>query len=113
MQFYETYQFHLAMEEAIGFVRAINKYADQRSPWKLAKSEDEGDKKALATSLATMLEGLRLANELLAPVMPGVHLKVAECLKQEATTQWSGRLDWGDRMNGVILGQKMILFPRD
>jgi len=113
LQFYETYQFHLAMEEAIGFVRAINKYADQRSPWKLAKSEDEGDKKALATSLATMLEGLRLANELLAPVMPGVHLKVAECLKQEATTQWSGRLDWGDRMNGVILGQKMILFPRD
>ncbi len=113
LQFYETYQFHLAMEEAIGFVRAINKYADQRSPWKLAKSEDEGDKKALATSLATMLEGLRLANELLAPVMPGVHVKVAECLKQEATTQWSGRLDWGDRMNGVILGQKMILFPRD
>jgi len=64
-------------------VRAINKYADERAPWKLAKSEVEEDRKKLATSLATMLEGLRLANELLAPVMPGVHAKIAECMGQK------------------------------
>ena len=64
LELYETYQFHQALEETIGFVRAINKYADERAPWKLAKSDDPNDGKALATSLATMLEGLRLANEL-------------------------------------------------
>ena len=29
---YQSYQFHLGIEEAIGFVRAINKYADDRAP---------------------------------------------------------------------------------
>jgi len=113
LQLYDTCQFHLALEEAIGFVRAINKYADERAPWKLAKSEVEEDSKKLATSLATMLEGLRLANELLAPVMPGVHAKIAECMGQETATEWADRLEWGARMEGVSLGQKMILFPRD
>jgi len=113
LEFYDTFQFHLALEEAIGFVRAINKYADERAPWKLAKSDKEEDQKALATSLATMLEGLRLANELLAPVMPGVHAKIAECMGQEPAAAWAGRLEWGTRIEGVALGQKMILFPRD
>jgi methionyl-tRNA synthetase len=113
LDFYQGYQFHQALEEIIGFVRAINKYADERAPWKLAKSDDVKDKNALATSLATMLEGLRLANELLAPVMPGVHEKICQCLRQESAKDWSGRLDWGTRLANAELGQKIILFPRD
>ena len=91
---------------------AINKYADERAPWKLAKSDNVNDKNALATSLATMLEGLRLANELLAPVMP-VHEKICQCIRQESAKDWSGRLDWGTRLASAELGQKIILFPRD
>ena len=113
LDFYQGYQFHQALDEIIGFVRAINKYADERAPWKLAKSDDVNDKNALATSLATMLEGLRLANELLAPVMPGVHEKICQCLGQESAKDWSGRLDWGTRLANAELGQKIILFPRD
>jgi methionyl-tRNA synthetase len=113
LEYFETYQFHLGLEETIGFVRAINKYADERAPWKLAKSETEEDQKILATSLATMLEALRLANELLAPVMPGVHTKICQSLIQEPAALWSGRLEWGSRLAGVELGPKMILFPRD
>jgi methionyl-tRNA synthetase len=113
LEYFETYQFHLGLEETIGFVRAINKYADERAPWKLAKSETEEDQKALATTLATMLEALRLANELLAPVMPGVHDKICQCLVQKPAQVWSGRLEWGSRLAGVDLGPKMILFPRD
>ena len=113
LDFYLGYQFHQALDEIIGFVRAINKYADERAPWKLAKSDDVNDKNALATSLATMLEGLRLANELLAPVMPGVHEKICQCLGQESAEDWSGRLDWGTRLANAELGQKIILFPRD
>jgi methionyl-tRNA synthetase len=113
LQLLNSYQFHLALEETMGFVRSINKYADDRAPWKLAKSETEEDKKRLVTSLATMLEGLRLANELLAPVMPSAHAKICECLGQIPAEKWSGRLDWGDRLSGVELGPKTILFPRD
>ena len=113
LDFYQGYQFHQALNEIIDFVRAINKYADERAPWKLAKSDDVNDKNALATSLATMLEGLRLANELLAPVMPGVHEKICQCLGQESAKDWSGRLDWGRRLANAELGQKIILFPRD
>ena len=113
LDFYQGCQFHQALDEIIGFVRAINKYADERAPWKLAKSDDVNDKNALATSLATMLEGLRLANELLAPVMPGVHEKICQCLRQESAKDWSGRLDWGTRLANAELGQKIILFPRD
>ena len=113
LDFYQGYQFHQALDEIIGFVRAINKYADERAPWKLAKSDNVNDKNALATSLATMLEGLRLANELLAPVMPGVHEKICQCLRQESAKDWSGRLDWGTRLANAELGQKIILFPRD
>lgn len=113
LEHFNSFQFQLGLEETVGFVRAINKYTDERAPWKLAKSDTAQDQKALATSLATMLEGLRLANELLAPVMPGTHAKICQCLGQEPAEIWSGRLDWGERLAKVELGQKMILFPRD
>ena len=113
LDLYQTYHFHQALEETIGFVRAINKYADERAPWKLAKSDAPEDKKALATSLATMLEGLRLANELLAPVMPGAHAKICHCLGQETAQTWAGRLAWSECLSGIKLGEKIILFPRD
>jgi hypothetical protein len=45
--------------------------------------------------------------------MPGVHAKIAEWMGQEPATEWADRLEWGARMEGVSLGQKMILFPRD
>ena len=43
LELYEIYQFHQALEETIAFVRAINKYADERAPWKLAKSDNPND----------------------------------------------------------------------
>ena len=113
LELYEIYHFHQALEETIAFVRAINKYADERAPWKLAKSDNPNDAKALATSLATMLEGLRLANELLAPVMPGAHAKICQCLGQDPAEVWTERLEWGNRLANTELGQKIILFPRD
>lgn len=113
LQLFEGFQFHQALEETIGFVRAINKYADDRAPWKLAKSDAPDDVQALRTSLGTMLEALRLANDLLAPVMPGVHARICKCLGQNPVEKWEGRLDWGRHLTNVKLGEKIILFPRD
>jgi len=60
-----------------------------------------------------MIEALRLANVLLAPVMPTVHAKINERLGLAACTDWSGDLSWDHRLVGKKLGEKTILFPRE
>lgn len=109
---FEQFQFHNALDKTFAFIRAINRYAEIRAPWKLAKSEDPADKAKLETSLATMAEGLRLACVLLTPVMPGVAEKTLGLLGTEAVTAYTGNLDWDYRLEGKTLGEKTILFPR-
>ena len=93
-------------------MRAINRYVEVRAPWQLAKSEDPDDAPRLATSLAVLAEALRLANALLAPVMPGINAKINELLGLPPTETWDGALDWGTTLEGNQLGEKAILFPR-
>ncbi len=105
-------QFHAALERTFNFITAINRYAEQRAPWKLAKSSDENDLRKLETSLATMAEGLRLAVAALAPVMPNIANKIYELLGLEEVGLWKDELDWGQRLKGNKLGAKTILFPK-
>ena len=100
-------------EKTFAFVRGINRYAEERAPWKLAKSEDPADRDKLATSLAVMAEALRLAVALAAPVMPGVNAKVNGLLGVPVTTSWEADLAWDDRLAGNTVGEKTILFPKD
>jgi len=109
---FEDFQFHKAMERIFAFVSGINRYAETRAPWKLAKSEDPADRARLETALATMAEGLRLAVVLLTPVMPAVSEKVRGLIGAEAFETLEGQLDWGARLEGRALGEKTILFPR-
>lgn len=112
LQYFDQFQFHLALEKTFAFITALNRYAEIRAPWKLAKSDTPEDKALLATTLANLAEGLRLANAFLKPVMPGVADKISALLGQEAVTLWDGQLDWGTRLDGQVLGDKTILFPR-
>ena len=80
---------------------------------KLAKSAKPEDQEFLYTSLASMVEALRLGNVFLAPIMPEVHLRINERLGLPACLAWKQELDWDDRLQGKKLGQKTILFPRD
>ena len=112
LEFYDTFQFHLALEEAIGFVRAINKYADERVPWKLAKSSDAADQRNLQNCLSNMVEALRLANSLLVAVMPEIHSKINERLGLPPCKSWQSDLSWDNRLNGKTIKEKIILFPR-
>jgi len=108
----EEFQFHTGLERAFGFIRAINRYAEQRAPWKLAKSEDPADRATLETTLATMAEALRLAVALLEPVMPRAAGRVAELLGASRDGAWRERLAWGDSLAGAKVGKTAILFPR-
>jgi methionyl-tRNA synthetase len=113
LKFFLEYQFSQGLEKVFSFIRGINKYADERTPWKLAKSEAPEDRQALRTCLGTMIEALRLANALLAPVMPSVHAAINERLGLEPCCSWKEDLSWDHRLSGKKLGEKTILFPRE
>ena len=113
LKFFLEYQFNQGLERIFSFIRGINKYADERTPWKLAKSDAPEDRQALRTCLGTMIEALRLANALLAPVMPSVHAAINERLGLEPCCNWKEDLSWDHRLSGKKLGEKTILFPRE
>jgi methionyl-tRNA synthetase len=110
---FSSYRFNQGLEKTFSFIRGINKYADERKPWKLAKSEEAADRQALQTCLGTMIEALRLASGLLAPVMPSVHAKINERLNLPPCADWGEDLSWDHRLAGKKLGEKTILFPRE
>ncbi|MEX0325994.1 MAG: methionine--tRNA ligase [Puniceicoccaceae bacterium] len=112
LQAFDQFQFHLALEKTFAFITSLNRYAEIRAPWKLAKSEEAADKALLATTLANLAEGLRLANAFLQPVMPDISDKISGLLGQESIERWEGQLDWSNRLDGQVLGGKTILFPR-
>ncbi len=106
------FQFHLSLERTLQFGAVINRYAEQRAPWKLGKSADPGDRAVLETTLATMAEALRLVTTLLEPVMPETAAKVAALLGTAGDGPWRERLEWGERLAGAQVGESAILFPR-
>jgi methionyl-tRNA synthetase len=113
-ELYDGFQFHLALERTIGFARVLNRYAEQRQPWKLAKSEAAEDRQILETSLVTMAEGLRLLGVCLLPVMPTSAERLQTLTSGDAATAWNeASLSWNPAgLIGKTLGAKTILFPR-
>lgn len=109
---YDNFQFHKALEKIFGFVAELNRYAELRAPWKLAKSDDPEDQKRLATTLAYMSEGLRLSGILLAPVMPNISNKLLNLLSEEPIESFGSQLEWGQSLAGNAFGDKVILFPK-
>ena len=105
-------QFHIALEKVFSFVRAINRYAEQRAPWKLAKSGDLADRARLETSLSNMAEALRISAVLLAPVMPSVSEKILSLLGQPKADRYEGSIEWSARLENVAVAAPEILFPR-
>ena len=106
--------FPIPVQSSLGqnfaFIRGINKYADERTPWKLAKSEDVEDRRALRTCLGVMIESLRLASAL-AAVMPLVHEKINDRLGLAPCVLWKEDLVWDDRLAGKNSGKRQFCFP--
>ncbi len=112
LRLYEGFQFHTALDRIFTFITALNRYAEVRAPWKLAKSEDPSDRAVLETSLAVIAEGVRLATVAVIPVMPGVAERVLGLLREPMPSTWEGQLEWGNRLQGRTFGERAILFPR-
>lgn len=109
---FERFQFHKALDRIFSFISGINKYAETRAPWQLAKSDAPEDQARLRTSLAHMAEALRLGVVLLTPVMPMVSEKIRSLIGAEPFELIEGQLEWGNTLEGRQLGERAILFPR-
>jgi len=109
---YQEFQFHTGLDRAFLFIKSINRYAEQRAPWKLAKSDHPDDRARLGSTLATMAEALRLATSLVAPIMPATADRVAGLLGHQRAPDWKEELEWSGVLGGNEVAPPTILFPR-
>lgn len=112
LELMDTFHFYKALDLLFTFIRGINRYAENRAPWKLAKSTEPSDRERLETSIAIMAEGIRLSSLLLQPVMPEISGRIQALLGLKVIDKWNDKLTWGKTLMGNKLGEKCILFPR-
>ena len=99
-------RFNPALEEVLQFVRSLNRYVNERAPWKIRDPDD------LDRVLYTVVDGLRTASVLLEPALPS---KMAELRAALAL----GELEVADVASprGLADGHRIpeeapILFPK-
>ena len=106
LKYFDLFQFNQGLNQIFVFIRSINKYADERTPWKLAKSDDSKDRLLLKTCLGVMCESLRLAIQMLAPILPEVHSKVNQLMGLPPCESWETDLCWDFRLAGQKLKRR-------
>ena len=107
-------QIHEAISKIWTLVDELNNYITVTEPWALAK--DEANRERLATVLYTAIEGLRVLNVLLAPVMPKATERLWAAIGGElgdlSSQQIGTAANWGVLQPGSSLGDLEPLFPR-
>lgn len=98
-----------ALEEIWVRVRRLNRYVEERAPWKLARDPDQADR--LDETLATLAEGLRVVTVLLHPYIPETVEKLLAALDKPsldfAGAQFAAH-GWGTPVAAIE-----PLFPKD
>jgi methionyl-tRNA synthetase len=90
-------------------VRQLNRYVEDRAPWKLAKDPAQAD--ALDETLATLAEGLRAVTVMLHPYMPSTTTKLLAALGRPETDYAAAR--FADKGWGGTVQQLEPLFPKE
>ncbi len=107
-----------ALESVWVFVRRLNRYVEERAPWKLAKeaaAEGEAGRAAGAALDATLwdlAEGLRLLSVLLHGFIPATASAIRERLGLDPAAQAWSEARWGLLAGGSIATAGAPLFPR-
>jgi methionyl-tRNA synthetase len=108
---YDEMQFPSALTEIFRFISRTNKYIDETAPWVLAK--DEANRARLATVLYNLLESIRIAAVLLAPVLPATSPKIfAQIGAAGGLTTWDSAATFGLLPAAVTVQKGEALFPR-
>jgi methionyl-tRNA synthetase len=107
-------EIHRALEAIFEFVDAVNRYLEQRAPWKAAKQP--GAETQVATTLYTSCESLRCIALLIAPFLPETAAKILERLGVEGALEGAHLLEdigrWGSLRAGTPTTKGPALFPR-
>ncbi|WAR28915.1 SYMM-like protein [Mya arenaria] len=70
--YYKELNFYKGIESVMSYLRWANSVVTVHEPWKLAKSQEEGDKAYVKTVIHIALETLRVGGILLQPVIPDI-----------------------------------------
>lgn len=104
----DSFQFSNALAEIWKLISRTNKYIDETTPWALAKDEDKKDR--LETVMYNLCEAIRIAAELIAPVMTRTTPAILEQIGAEAKG-WAGASVWGAQ-DSFTVKKGEVLFPR-
>ncbi|HDP67318.1 MAG TPA: methionine--tRNA ligase [Candidatus Marinimicrobia bacterium] len=99
----EQLRLNEAIETTIAYVRSINRYLEQKAPWKLVKT----DLDQAGMVLYTAAQAFCIAARLLQPVMPSKIEKILAVFPLDSTQE-----SWGSLTSGMSLGKVPTLFPR-
>ncbi|MGB5593922.1 MAG: methionine--tRNA ligase [Crocosphaera sp.] len=116
---YEKLKFNEGCEEILTLIRAGNKFIDEQAPWRLFK---EGKKTEVEKILYGVLESVRLAAYLLAPIIPNLSGKIYQQLGFSIDFHQGDRLNevapfnkhsqWGKLTVNKILGKPQPVFAK-
>lgn len=116
---YEALAFSAACKEIFSLIRSSNKFLADRAPWRLYK---EGKQQEVENVLYTVLESVRLAAYLLAPIIPSISTDIYQQLgfsidfNEKNTIQdslsYSNHALWGTLSSNQSLSQPKPVFAR-
>lgn len=104
----DAFDFSNALAEIWKMISRANKYIDETAPWVMSK--DETKKARLAEVMYNLIECLRIASELIRPVMPNTTPKILEQIGCESYG-WDSAKKFGTAKN-VTVKKGEVLFPR-
>ncbi|MBI5311333.1 MAG: methionine--tRNA ligase [Actinobacteria bacterium] len=103
-----------ALDDVWSLVRRLNRYAEERAPWQLAKDPERADE--LDATLYGLAEGLRVVSILLHPFIPQSTTKMLAAIGCEADASSLATAEFGGRegagAGGRKIGELPQLFPK-
>jgi methionyl-tRNA synthetase len=108
-------EFHRALEAILAFTGEVNRYLEERAPWKVAKEKADGWETDVQQTLYTSCEALRIAALLLAPFLPDTAPTILERLGVPDaldTARLPEATAWGGLAAGTPVSKGAPLFPR-
>jgi methionyl-tRNA synthetase len=118
-QAYASLAFHEGCEAIIGLMRSGNRYIDDQAPWTLYK---QGETAKVAEVLYTILESVRLAAYLLAPITPTISTLIYQQLGylvdfhhsplRDVSIDHQTHTRWGILEAGQSLGEAQPIFQK-
>jgi methionyl-tRNA synthetase len=109
----ETLDFTGALDQAWELVRALNRFVEERAPWRLAKSDEAADGARLDETLRTLADGVRVLGIVLHSVMPGTCARLLAAVGADPEElAWESARSGGLSADARVDSAAAQLFPR-